>query len=54
MESMTRRTLYREACLADGGPDAGVIREDGPSDFFLVHGDPLSDPSSPWRVWKVA
>lgn len=37
-----------------GEPDAGVIREGGPADFFLVHGDPLSDPASLWRVWRVA
>lgn len=37
-----------------GEPDAGVIREGGPADFFLVHGDPLSDPSALWRVWLVA
>ena len=37
-----------------GEPDAGVIREGGPADFFLVHGDPLSDPSALWRVWRVA
>jgi len=35
-------------------PDAGVIREAGPADFFLVHGDPLSDPGALWRVWRVA
>ena len=35
-------------------PDAGVIREGGPADFFLVHGDPLSDPAALWRVWRVA
>jgi imidazolonepropionase-like amidohydrolase len=35
-------------------PEAGVIREGGPADFFLVHGDPLSDPSALWRVWRVA
>jgi imidazolonepropionase-like amidohydrolase len=35
-------------------PDAGVIREGGPADFFLVHGDPVSDPSALWRVWRVA
>ena len=33
--------------------DAGVIREGGPADFFLVHGDPLSDPSALWRVWRT-
>ncbi|HEY2887745.1 MAG TPA: amidohydrolase family protein, partial [Candidatus Limnocylindrales bacterium] len=35
-------------------PDAGVIRDGGPADFFLVHGDPLSDPAALWRVWRVA
>lgn len=35
-------------------PDAGIIREAGPADFFLVHGDPLSDPSALWRVWRIA
>jgi imidazolonepropionase-like amidohydrolase len=35
-------------------PDAGVIREGGPADFALVHGDPLSDPTALWRVWRVA
>ncbi|MGH2358138.1 MAG: amidohydrolase family protein, partial [Candidatus Limnocylindria bacterium] len=37
-----------------GEPDAGVIREGGPADFFLVHGDPLSDPTALWRVWRLA
>ena len=37
-----------------GEADAGVIREGGPADFFLVHGDPLSDPGALWRVWRVA
>lgn len=37
-----------------GEPEAGVIHEGGPADFFLVHGDPLSDPSALWRVWRVA
>jgi imidazolonepropionase-like amidohydrolase len=37
-----------------GEPEAGVVREGGPADFFLVHGDPLSDPSALWRVWRVA
>jgi imidazolonepropionase-like amidohydrolase len=35
-------------------PEAGQIREGGRADFFLVHGDPLSDPSALWRVWRVA
>lgn len=34
-------------------PEAGVIREGGPADFVLVHGDPLSDPAAMWRVWLV-
>jgi imidazolonepropionase-like amidohydrolase len=33
---------------------AGVIADGGPADFFLVHGDPLSDPAALWRVWRVA
>ena len=37
-----------------GEADAGVIREGGPADFFLVHGDPLSDPAALWRVWRIA
>lgn len=37
-----------------GEEDAGVIREGGPADFFLVHGDPLSDPEALWRVWRAA
>ncbi|MDT5036639.1 MAG: hypothetical protein QOE03_1824 [Micromonosporaceae bacterium] len=36
-----------------GEPDAGVIREGGPADFVLVHGDPLTDPAAMWRVWQV-
>lgn len=36
-----------------GEPEAGVIREGGPADFVLVHGDPLSDPAAMWRVWRV-
>jgi imidazolonepropionase-like amidohydrolase len=35
-----------------GEPDAGVIREGGPADVVLVHGDPLSDPAALWRVWR--
>ncbi len=37
-----------------GEEEAGVIRDGGPADFFLVHGDPLSDPGSLWRVWRTA
>jgi imidazolonepropionase-like amidohydrolase len=37
-----------------GEPEAGLIAEGGPADFSLVHGDPLTDPSALWRVWRVA
>lgn len=37
-----------------GERDAGTIREGGPADFFLVDGDPLSDPGALWRVWRTA
>jgi imidazolonepropionase-like amidohydrolase len=43
----------RNGGLLLGEPDAGVIREGGPADFVLVHGDPLSDPAALWRVWLV-
>jgi imidazolonepropionase-like amidohydrolase len=36
-----------------GEPDAGVLREGGPADFVLVHGDPLTDPAALWRVWRT-
>jgi imidazolonepropionase-like amidohydrolase len=34
-----------------GEPSAGRVTIGGPSDFFLVHGDPLRDPAALWRVW---
>ena len=37
-----------------GEEEAGIIREGGPADFFLLHGDPLSDPEALWRVWRTA
>ena len=36
-----------------GMKDAGTIREGGPANVLLVHGDPLSDPAVLWRVWRV-
>jgi imidazolonepropionase-like amidohydrolase len=47
------------AVTANGGdllgePDAGHLREGGPADFLLVHGDPLTDPAAMWRVWRVS
>jgi imidazolonepropionase-like amidohydrolase len=35
-------------------PGAGVLEQGGPADFLLVHGDPLSDPGSLWRVWRTS
>jgi imidazolonepropionase-like amidohydrolase len=35
-------------------PTAGRLAVGGPADFFLVHGNPLDDPSALWRVWRVA
>jgi imidazolonepropionase-like amidohydrolase len=37
-----------------GEPDAGLLRDGGPADFVLAHGDPLSDPAALWRVWRVS
>jgi imidazolonepropionase-like amidohydrolase len=37
-----------------GEAEAGRVREGGPADFFLVHGDPLSDPEALWRLWRAA
>jgi imidazolonepropionase-like amidohydrolase len=37
-----------------GEPEAGVIREGGPADLVLVHGDPLSDPRALWRAWHAS
>jgi len=62
VESLTMAGLEPWEALASatwrGGellsnPEAGAIREGGPADFFLVHGDPLSDPAALWRVWRV-
>jgi imidazolonepropionase-like amidohydrolase len=37
-----------------GEPGAGSLTQGGPADFLLVHGDPLSDPGSLWRVWHTS
>ena len=37
-----------------GEPGAGVLAQGGPADFLLVHGDPLTDPGSLWRVWHTS
>ncbi len=36
-----------------GEADAGVIRVGGPADLVLVHGDPTTDPTALWRIWRV-
>jgi len=36
-----------------GVEHAGRLRPGDPADLVLVHGDPLSDPRSLWRVWAV-
>ncbi len=35
-----------------GEPTAGRLVVGGPADLFLVHGNPLEDPSALWRVWR--
>lgn len=37
-----------------GEPEAGRIREGGPADFFLVDGNPYSDPAALWQVARLA
>src|SRR5467141_3592781 len=51
-EALTSATVRGGELLDE--PEAGRIVEGGPADFFLVHGDPLTDPSALWRVWRVA
>jgi imidazolonepropionase-like amidohydrolase len=51
-EAIAAATWRGGELLGKDGP--GTVREGGPADFFLVHGDPLSDPSALWRVWRVA
>jgi imidazolonepropionase-like amidohydrolase len=36
-----------------GEPDAGILRVGGPADVVFVHGDPTTDPSALWRVWRT-
>ena len=37
-----------------GEPGAGRLLEDGAADFFLVDGDPYSDPQTLWNVARLA
>jgi imidazolonepropionase-like amidohydrolase len=34
-------------------PHAGRLVVGAPAAFTLVHGDPLSDPSALWRIWRI-
>jgi imidazolonepropionase-like amidohydrolase len=36
-----------------GEPEAGRLRVGGAPAFFLVHGNPLDDPSALWRTWHT-
>src|SRR3989442_1528377 len=51
-EALASATVRGGELLGEG--KAGRIVEGGPADFFLVHGDPLTDPTALWRVWRVA
>ena len=51
-EALAAATWRGGELLREDG--AGVIEDGGPADFFLVHGDPMSDPAALWRVWRVA
>jgi imidazolonepropionase-like amidohydrolase len=37
-----------------GEPSAGRIVDGGPANFFLVEGDPYSDPGALWQVRRIA
>ncbi len=52
MDALAAATWRGGELIAEA--EAGVMREGGPADFFLVHGDPLSDPEALWRVWRTA
>lgn len=50
-EALAAATRNGGELLAE--PHAGRVKIGSPADFVLVHGDPLSDPASMWRVWSV-
>jgi imidazolonepropionase-like amidohydrolase len=52
VEALAAVTWRGGEALAE--PEAGVLGEGSPARFFLVHGDPLSDPAAIWRVWRHA
>ncbi len=39
---------------AVAGTDRRKPRLGRTGDFFLVHGNPLDDPSALWRVWRAS
>ena len=50
-EALAAATVHGGELL--GEASAGRVAAGCPADFVLVHGDPLSDPASMWRVWSV-
>jgi imidazolonepropionase-like amidohydrolase len=50
-DALTAATVNGGRLLRE--PAAGVLAQGGPADFVLVHGDPLSEPRSLWRVWRT-
>jgi imidazolonepropionase-like amidohydrolase len=51
-DALAAATIAGGRLLGESG--AGVLAQGGPADFLLVHGDPLSDPGSLWRVWRTS
>ena len=51
-DALAAATVNGGRLLGEAG--AGVLEQGGPADFLLVHGDPLSDPASLWRVWRTS
>ena len=60
----TFRDRFRSELVFEGTVDgepasakllyAGRVQQGGPADFFLVEGDPYSDPSALWNVRRLA
>ena len=51
-DALAAATVNGGRLLGESG--AGVLEAGGPADFALIHGDPLSDPASLWRVWRTS
>ena len=47
-----RRSGTADGCWASPAPASSP--RVAPADFLLVHGDPLTDPGSLWRVWRTS